>query len=626
MRGKPTDTPGSGDEAAKYHQLGLTATNSGDYPKAIEYFDKALELEPSNEITWVDKGVALRALGRYEDAIQCFDRALKINIRYVTAWQNKAQAHEVLAQYKEALECYDKVLSIVPNDVATRKRKDGCIKKLRDLSVTKERALTPPVEGKEPLSYPLTDAEANYRLGLEEIKRKDYRKALEYFDLALQAAPENVDILFEKGYALHELEEYNEALTCYNKIIKLDPKHLNAWLNRGIIFGSLGQFEEAIRCYNTVLRYRPKNPIVMDLKLRCEEKLKQMLQQRQERREQVVYEMVPSPPPSPRPPSTAVQVTTQLQLPEEAGISEERKRYYDEFDTQITEALRKKHRELVAKIKDELRRELDAKYRSQLKSMQERLEGQVKRELELKAKLEATFEKRVAEERNKLELELIGIIKQKQKEMQNRFDAMLKSRDDEFAKKLGDERKKMEGEYELRLKKELDNARHDYEKRLEGELMKMEKKLRAQLESEYTRKVNDMKEQFDAQYKLKLERYKARCHTELEARKRELQQLKLQLEHELSKLDHTSIEQIKTELPVGVGGIPPSQLDELSGEKTLIGIYGPTELLKKLKLDARKREMLSNRLVGDLEKLEREISILETSIKGNKRYTTTKAR
>lgn len=50
-----------------------------DMVKAIEYYTKALEIDPTYAEAWMRKGILLNLLKRYEEAISCYDKALEIH-------------------------------------------------------------------------------------------------------------------------------------------------------------------------------------------------------------------------------------------------------------------------------------------------------------------------------------------------------------------------------------------------------------------------------------------------------------------------------------------------------------------------------------------------------------------
>lgn len=82
--------------------------------KAIEYFNKAIELEPLNYLAWSNKGLGLKILNRYDDALMCYERALTFQPDHLNSWFNKAVLLGCMNRYSDAAECYRKVLELEP--------------------------------------------------------------------------------------------------------------------------------------------------------------------------------------------------------------------------------------------------------------------------------------------------------------------------------------------------------------------------------------------------------------------------------------------------------------------------------------------------------------------------------
>ena len=59
------------------------------YGEAIEYFDRALEIEPNYHYSFTNKGVSLYYIGLYEESIQYYDRTLEIEPYDDFALKNK---------------------------------------------------------------------------------------------------------------------------------------------------------------------------------------------------------------------------------------------------------------------------------------------------------------------------------------------------------------------------------------------------------------------------------------------------------------------------------------------------------------------------------------------------------
>ena len=52
---------------------GFSAYSNKQYREAVKYYDKALEIEPTNILALSDNCSSLKKLGRYEDAKDCHE-------------------------------------------------------------------------------------------------------------------------------------------------------------------------------------------------------------------------------------------------------------------------------------------------------------------------------------------------------------------------------------------------------------------------------------------------------------------------------------------------------------------------------------------------------------------------
>ena len=102
----------------------------GQYQDAITWYDKALEINPSDIATLIDKGDSLYALGQYQDAITWYDKALEINPSELDVLYYKGNSLYALGQYKEAIIWYDKALVIEPDNEDILKYKNAAINQL----------------------------------------------------------------------------------------------------------------------------------------------------------------------------------------------------------------------------------------------------------------------------------------------------------------------------------------------------------------------------------------------------------------------------------------------------------------------------------------------------------------
>ena len=57
--------------------------------RAIECYDKALEINPQNADAYYKKGLSLSTIEKYAEAIECYDKALEINPQNADAYYKK---------------------------------------------------------------------------------------------------------------------------------------------------------------------------------------------------------------------------------------------------------------------------------------------------------------------------------------------------------------------------------------------------------------------------------------------------------------------------------------------------------------------------------------------------------
>ena len=65
-----------------YFQIALGYAESGDYEKAIEKYDEAIQLDPEYASTYGNRGHSYHALGQYQRAIQDYDEAIRLDPEY----------------------------------------------------------------------------------------------------------------------------------------------------------------------------------------------------------------------------------------------------------------------------------------------------------------------------------------------------------------------------------------------------------------------------------------------------------------------------------------------------------------------------------------------------------------
>lgn len=93
---------------------GLILDKQGRTKEALESFSEAIEIDPGNAITWHNKGLSLIRSTRLQEAIECFDKAIENRENYAKAWYNKGRALSLLGDLKRSQDCFDRARKLDP--------------------------------------------------------------------------------------------------------------------------------------------------------------------------------------------------------------------------------------------------------------------------------------------------------------------------------------------------------------------------------------------------------------------------------------------------------------------------------------------------------------------------------
>ncbi len=230
---------------------GVSLHELGKPRKAIECFDKALEINPRDANAWTNKGTALGGLGKPEQAIECHDKALEINPKDAEIWNNKGYVLGGLRQFEQAIECHDKALEINPRHANAWSNKGtalGGLGKFEQEIECYDKALE--------INPRYATAWYNKGSVLGDLGKSE--QAIECFDKALEINPRHAETWYNKGSVLGDLGKFEQAIECFDKALEINPREAATWNNKGIVLGGLGKPEQAIECYHKALEINPR--------------------------------------------------------------------------------------------------------------------------------------------------------------------------------------------------------------------------------------------------------------------------------------------------------------------------------------------------------------------------------
>ena len=120
---------GCGLGVSKYDDAvldGVSNLNTGEPEKALEDFNRAIEIDPQKAAGYLGRANTLNIMGRYEECLVDYDKTLEIDPKLANAYINRGSAYSHLGEYKKAIADYEKGLELDPKI----DNKPGFIKRL----------------------------------------------------------------------------------------------------------------------------------------------------------------------------------------------------------------------------------------------------------------------------------------------------------------------------------------------------------------------------------------------------------------------------------------------------------------------------------------------------------------
>ncbi len=192
------------------------AFSEGHNDKAIECYQKAIELKPDYATAFSNMGIAFSDKGDKDKALECYQKAIELKPDYADAFNNMGTAFSYKGDKDKAIEYYQKAIELKPDD-----------------------------------------ATAFDNMGIAFSDKGDNDKAIECYQKAIELRPDYATAFSNMGIAFSDKGDKEKAIECYQKAIKLKPDYATAFNNMGIAFSDKGDKDKAIECYQKAIELKP---------------------------------------------------------------------------------------------------------------------------------------------------------------------------------------------------------------------------------------------------------------------------------------------------------------------------------------------------------------------------------
>ncbi|WP_370938472.1 tetratricopeptide repeat protein [Amycolatopsis sp. cg13] len=199
-------------------QRGWIRVDQYEYEQALEWFQRAADLEPGHAWAWRSRLTALASLRRYDQAEAVFEEAVRHCPDEPGVLMERVWLATGRFRFEESLEWCGRVLDLDPEYRPALAERVASLRRLRRFE----------------------EAEA----AAEE---------------AIGRRPDEPGLLVQRGWVQHDQGRYEEALGWFRRAQEVEPGYAWALLAESSVCSGLRRFEEAKACARAVLDREPDN-------------------------------------------------------------------------------------------------------------------------------------------------------------------------------------------------------------------------------------------------------------------------------------------------------------------------------------------------------------------------------
>jgi tetratricopeptide (TPR) repeat protein/spermidine synthase len=264
--------------AAAYMHLGVNYAAQGSYDASIAAYHEAARLKPEfaqlaeqsidlvqllqqaaerpdDPTVHFQLGQVYTADGRSDRAIETFEKVVELAPHLWQGFFNLARAYETEERYTEALKAYSQVLVRDPDNTQARNNYEKlAIKTALDL----KRPTILRLGADSVLAITPDSANSYYHLGLRYLRNEEPEAAIDALQQAVRLQSEHASAYFFLGVAYATIGANAEAEGAYGRAIALAPDNAQAYNYLGLLRQQQGRYRMAIQAYQHAIALAPE--------------------------------------------------------------------------------------------------------------------------------------------------------------------------------------------------------------------------------------------------------------------------------------------------------------------------------------------------------------------------------
>lgn len=225
--------------------------NLEDPFNALKHYKLALQFDPQDEYSLENVMYCYNQLNRGEEAIEFLNGYLDQYSFSETAWYEYGQFYFNRKNYEEAIKGFDYLLAINAESVGVYANKAACYEAMDEW----QKAIS---VYEEMLDLEYTKSFTYYKIGLCHKENKQPVLALNCFQKSLRDDPQFYLSMMEQSYIYEDMGSMKEALHFAKEAVSLNENNLDYQKRLAFLYIDSGKFEESLECLKKLVGFEPQ--------------------------------------------------------------------------------------------------------------------------------------------------------------------------------------------------------------------------------------------------------------------------------------------------------------------------------------------------------------------------------
>lgn len=237
--------------AQREKQLGNDAYKQKKFEPALQHYNKAVELDPTEIIYLLNIAAVYFEQKEYDKCIAQCEKAIEVGREnradfklIAKAFTRIGHAYKKMENWKQAKVYYEKSMSEhrTPEIKTLLSDIDKIIKE------EERKAYIDPVKAEEEKEF-----------GNQKYKEGDYPTAIKHYSEAIKRNPDDPKYYSNRAACYTKLAAFDLGLKDCEKCVEIDPKFIKGWIRKGKILQGMQQQGKALTAYQKALELDPSN-------------------------------------------------------------------------------------------------------------------------------------------------------------------------------------------------------------------------------------------------------------------------------------------------------------------------------------------------------------------------------